>query len=91
MLKVIIIVLLIGVIVSLFSGLFFLFKDAEKRDSRRTLHALGVRVTLAAALLATVFYGFYTGQLRDECPLAREPQCRIGDGSTRVRTTRELK
>jgi len=64
LLKVIIFVLLIGVIVSLFSGLFFLFKDAEKRDSRRTLHALGVRVTLAAALLATVFYGFYTGQLR---------------------------
>ena len=51
LLKVIIFVLLIGVIVSLFSGLFFLFKDAEKRDSRRTLHALGVRVTLAAALL----------------------------------------
>lgn len=64
MLKVIIVILLIGVIVSLFSGLFFLFKDAERTDSRRTLHALGVRVTLAAALLATVFYGFYTGQLR---------------------------
>lgn len=64
MLKIIIFVLLIGVVVSLFSGLFFLFKDAEKADSRRTLHALGVRVTLAAALLATLFYGFYTGQLR---------------------------
>lgn len=64
MLKVIIVVLLIGVVVSLFSGLFFLFKDTGRSDSRRTLHALGVRVTLAAALLATVFYGFYTGQLR---------------------------
>ena len=64
MLKVIIVVLLIGVIVSLFSGLFFLFKDTDRSDSRRTLHALGIRVTLAAALLATVFYGFYTGQLR---------------------------
>ena len=64
MLKVIIVILLIGVIVSLFSGLFFLFKDADRTDSRRTLHALGIRVTLAAALLATVFYGFYTGQLR---------------------------
>ena len=64
MLKIVIFVLLIGVVVSLFSGLFFLFQDAEKTDSRRTLHALGVRVTLAAALLATVFYGFYTGQLR---------------------------
>jgi hypothetical protein len=64
LLKIIIFILLIGVVVSLFSGLFFLFKDAEKTDSRRTLHALGVRVTLAAALLATMFYGFYTGQLR---------------------------
>lgn len=64
MLKVIIVILLIGVIVSLFSGLFFLFKDVERTDSRRTLHALGIRITLAAALLATVFYGFYTGQLR---------------------------
>lgn len=64
MLKIIIVVLLIGVIISLFSGLVFLFKDAEKTDSRRTLHALGVRITLAAALLITIFYGFYTGQLR---------------------------
>ena len=64
MLKIIIVILLIGVVVSLFSGLFFLFKDVERTDSRRTLHALGIRVTLAAALLATVFYGFYTGQLR---------------------------
>lgn len=64
MLKVLIFVLLIGVIVSLFSGLVFLFQDAGKTDSRRTLHALGIRITLAAALLATIFYGFYTGQLR---------------------------
>ena len=63
-LKVIIIILLIGVVASLMSGLFFLFKDSEKPESRRTLHALGVRVTLAAALLGTIFYGLYTGQLR---------------------------
>ena len=63
-LKTIIIFLLIGVIASLMSGLFFLFKDSEDPKSRRLLHALGVRVTLAALLLSTVFYGFYTGQLR---------------------------
>jgi hypothetical protein len=63
-LKAIIIVLLIGVIASLGSGLFFLFRDSERPESRRTLHALGVRVTLAAALLGTIFYGLYTGQLR---------------------------
>ncbi len=63
-LKVLIVVLLIGVIISLFSGLVFLFKDTDREDSKRTLYALGVRVTLATALLLTIFYGFYTGQLR---------------------------
>ena len=63
MLKILILILLAGVVLSLFSGLAFLFKDADRSDSRRTLRALGVRVTLAAALLLTVFYGFYTGEL----------------------------
>ncbi len=62
-LKIIIVILLVGVIASLLSGLVFLFRDSDRPESRRTLHALGVRITLAAALLATIFYGFYTGQL----------------------------
>lgn len=64
MLKIIIAVLLIGVVISLFSGLVFLFKDTDRNDSKRTLYALGTRITLATALLLTVFYGFYTGELR---------------------------
>ena len=64
MLKVIIVVLLIGVLISLFSGLVFLFKDTDTEDSKRTWYALGVRVTLATALLLTISYGFYTGELR---------------------------
>ena len=64
LLKTIIFILLIGVIASLGSGLVFLFRDSDKPESRRTLHALGVRVTLAAALVGTIFYGLYTGQLR---------------------------
>jgi len=63
-LKTIIVILLIGVVASLMSGLYFLFKDSEKPKSRRLLHALGVRITLAALLLGTIFYGLYTGQLR---------------------------
>jgi hypothetical protein len=63
-LKAIIIILLIGVIASLVSGLVFLFKDSDRPESRRTLHSLGVRVTLAVALLGTIFYGLQTGQLR---------------------------
>lgn len=64
LLKSIILVLLVGVLVSLFSGLVFLFKDSDRQDSKRTLYALGVRITLAAALLLTVLYGFLSGQLR---------------------------
>jgi len=64
LLKVIIIVLLIGVVVSLFSGLVFLFQDTDRTDSKRTWYALGIRITFATALLLTILYGFYTGQLR---------------------------
>ena len=64
LLKVIIVVLLAGVVLSLFSGLIFLFKDTDRTDSKRTLYALGVRVTLATALLLTISYGLFTGQLR---------------------------
>ncbi len=64
MLKFLIVALLIGVVLSLFSGLVFLFKDSGQQNSRRTLYALGIRISLAAALLATVFYGLYTGELR---------------------------
>ena len=64
LLKFIIVVLLIGILISLFSGLVFLFRDTDRTDSKRTWYALGIRITLASALLVTVFYGFYTGQLR---------------------------
>ncbi|MEZ5558568.1 MAG: DUF2909 domain-containing protein [Pseudomonadales bacterium] len=64
MLKVVIVLLLIGVVISLFSGLVFLFRDSDRTDSKRTLYALGVRISLAAMLLLTIGYGFYTGELR---------------------------
>ncbi len=64
LLKIVIIVLLVGVVLSLFSSLTFLFRDVEHPGSKRALYALGVRVVLATMLLLTVFYGFYSGQLR---------------------------
>ncbi|MDA1075856.1 MAG: DUF2909 domain-containing protein [Proteobacteria bacterium] len=63
MLKLLIIVLLICVLVSLFSGLTFLFKDSNRPESKRTLYALGIRIAFAAALLTTISYGFFSGQL----------------------------
>jgi len=67
-LKIVIVLLLFGVIASLFSGLVFLFKDSDKSGSKRTLYALGVRITLAIALVATVSYGIYTGELGMNAP-----------------------
>ncbi len=64
MLKIIIVILLVGVLASLVSGLAFLFKDSDLPGSKRALRSLGVRVTLAAALLATILYGFMTGELK---------------------------
>ncbi|MBT8140496.1 MAG: DUF2909 domain-containing protein [Gammaproteobacteria bacterium] len=61
LIKAIILILLLGLIISLASGLVFLFKDLG--TTRRTMHSLGVRITLAAALMATIVYGFWSGQL----------------------------
>ena len=64
MLKIIIVILLICVILSLMSGLVFLFKDTGKPDSRRLWYALGVRITFATLLVIAIGYGFCTGELR---------------------------
>ena len=59
--KIIICILLVGLFISLASGLVFLFKDVG--TTRRTMHSLGVRVTLAVALVGTMVHGFLTGKL----------------------------
>ena len=65
MLKVVIVFLLIGVVLSLFSGLAFLFKDTGQPDSRRTLRALGVRrrTVLAGVLTEFAALGLVAGLL----------------------------
>jgi uncharacterized protein YneF (UPF0154 family) len=73
LLKIIILLLLLAIVASLFSGLVFLFRDSEKKDSKRTLHALGVRITLAVALIATISYGLYTGELAINAPWHKNP------------------
>jgi len=60
MIKIIICILLLGIVISLFSGLFFLVKD---RNSFRTVYALGIRVTLALLLVTVVVIGVLTGEL----------------------------
>lgn len=65
-LKPAIVVVFLALLVSLFSGLFFLVKDQGK--TKRTLYSLGVRVSLAIILLGLISYGVLTGQLRSKAP-----------------------
>lgn len=67
-LKIIILVLFVGVLVSLTSGLRFLLKDAGVPESKRTLYALGIRIILASLMMLCVFYGFYSGILSSSAP-----------------------
>lgn len=61
MLKVLIVVLMLAVIVSLFSGLFFLLKDDGK--SNRLVNSLAVRVGLSLLLLALILVALWHGDL----------------------------
>lgn len=66
MIKVIIVLLLIAMVISLTSGAVFFFKD--QGGTKRTLHALGVRLTIAVLLIITILYGVFTGQLGMNAP-----------------------
>ena len=59
--KIIVAILLGAVVVSLFSGLFFLYRDKGK--SRRVVNSLTVRVALSISvfllLMISYYFGFY--------------------------------
>jgi len=61
MLKILIVVLMLAVLVSLFSGLFFLIKDGGKTN--RVLNSLALRVALSIALLAVILIALWQGGL----------------------------
>ena len=77
LLKVIIVILFLAVVASLTSGLYFLMKDVGN-NRKRTLYALGIRVTLAAALVATITYGFVSGELKSKAPWDRKLHSQSG-------------
>ncbi len=68
MLKVLIIILMLALVASLGSGFYYLMIDQGDKNQRRTFHSLGVRLTLAAALLGVIVYGVATGQLGNRNP-----------------------
>jgi len=82
LLKAAIVILLLALVASLGSGFYFLMLDQGDKTKRRTMHSLGVRVTLAAALLALITYGVATGQLGHSNPWDAGPNPQPPQGSS---------
>jgi hypothetical protein len=59
--KIIVFILLAAVLVSLFSGLFFLVRDKDKPDSSRMLRSLKIRVALSIALILFLVLSYQLG------------------------------
>ena len=59
--KLIVLLLLFAVVVSLFSGLFFLAKDKDQPNSPRLLNALKTRVVLSIALVLFLVVSYQVG------------------------------
>lgn len=57
--KIFVIILLLAIVVSLASGLFFLARDDQ--GSTRVLTALKVRVALSAILVAFLVFAYFQG------------------------------
>jgi hypothetical protein len=67
-LKIIIVILFLLIVASLTSGLVFLLKDMGAPDSKRTLYALGIRISLAALLILCIYFGYESGILTGRAP-----------------------
>ena len=61
MYKALIFFLIFAMLISLFSGAFFLIKD--RGATKRTTYSLGIRVSIALLLFATLIYGLLTGEI----------------------------
>jgi TRAP-type C4-dicarboxylate transport system permease large subunit len=59
--KILLVVLLCMVLISLFSGLYFMYKDKGK--SRRVVNALTIRIGLSMLIIVVVIVGYFSGML----------------------------
>lgn len=66
LIKLFIIVVLLLIVGSLFSALFFLIKD--KGQGRRTARALTLRIGLSIGLFLLLMLGYYTGLIGQPHP-----------------------
>ncbi|MFV0277926.1 MAG: DUF2909 domain-containing protein [Parahaliea sp.] len=87
MLKIAIVILMVALVITLGSGLFFLMVDQGDRHKRRLFHSLGVRLGLAISLAALIVYGVATGQLGHPTPwdAGPKPAQSRGDGAQQPR------
>jgi len=74
LLKAAIVLLMLGLVASLGSGFYFLMMDQGDKSQRRTFHSLGVRLGLAASLMALIIYGVATGKLGHRNPWDAGPR-----------------
>jgi len=66
MLKLFIIIVFVAILISLFTGLFFLFKDKE--SSKNLFLSLSFRISLTLILLSLVTFGLFNGTLGNQAP-----------------------
>jgi hypothetical protein len=59
--KLVVLLLLAAVVISLFSGLFFLVRDRDQPNSPRLLNALKTRVVLSIALVLFLVVSYQAG------------------------------
>ena len=65
-LKALIIINFILLVISLFSGLFFVYK--ERGEGNKTFYALCIRVGLALSLMALIGFGLASGEIGHSAP-----------------------
>jgi heme/copper-type cytochrome/quinol oxidase subunit 4 len=61
--KIVIVVLLFAVVASLFSGLYFVYKD--KGSSNRAVISLTIRIALSVLVFVLLISSYYFGWLHD--------------------------
>ena len=74
LLKFLIVVVLLALIASLFTGFYFLMTDQGDTTKRRLFHSLGVRIALAVTLMMLIVYGVGTGKLKSQAPWEQPPE-----------------
>lgn len=61
MFKLVLLIVFAGIVISLFSALYFLIKDTG--SSQRTVNTLALRVALSLLLVGLLLFGFYSDQI----------------------------